>query len=46
MTVEPIKLTVDTVALAAQEGQLEIVLIRRKHDHIRQAVQDGLAFVR
>lgn len=32
MTVEPIKLTVDTVALAAQEGQLEIVLIRRKHD--------------
>jgi 8-oxo-dGTP diphosphatase len=32
MAIEPIKVTVDTVALAVQGGQLEIVLIKRKHD--------------
>jgi len=29
---EPIKVTVDTVALSVQGGQLEIVLVKRKHD--------------
>jgi 8-oxo-dGTP diphosphatase len=32
MAIESIKVTVDTVALAVQEGQLEIVLIKRKRD--------------
>jgi len=32
MAIEPIKVTVDTVALAVQGGQLEIVLIKRKYD--------------
>jgi 8-oxo-dGTP diphosphatase len=32
MAIESIKVTVDTVALAVHEGQLEIVLIKRKHD--------------
>lgn len=32
MANEPIKVTVDTVALAVQQGQLEILLIKRKHD--------------
>ncbi len=32
MAIEPIKVTVDTVALAVQEGQLEIVLVKRKRE--------------
>ncbi len=32
MAIETIKVTVDTVALAVHEGQLEIVLIKRKYD--------------
>ncbi|MBU6452859.1 MAG: NUDIX hydrolase [Cyanobacteria bacterium REEB67] len=32
MPAEAIKVTVDTVAMAVQQGQLEILLIKRKHD--------------
>ncbi|MBS2009077.1 MAG: NUDIX hydrolase [Cyanobacteria bacterium SZAS TMP-1] len=32
MSHEPIKVTVDTVAFAVQEAQLEILLVKRKHD--------------
>ena len=37
MAIEPIKVTVDTVALAVQEGQLEIVLVKRKHDPFKNS---------
>ena len=32
MANEPIKVTVDTVALAVQQGKRELILIKRKHD--------------
>jgi len=37
MPTEPIKVTVDTVALSVQEGQLEIVLVKRKHEPFKNS---------